>query len=137
MRVAVVGAVVVAVVVVVGGAGCPSGRLSAGGRPAPKHDGDTGENDNPLGPNGYRLPDHTGILSQHTYFDGTYQKVGFIYKTALFQVTDAQLLFQDDNAFPRPPLSAQFAWRGPGDPFDFDAVAVHLKAGEAAEDSQR
>src|SRR4051794_34313463 len=25
------------------------------------------------------LPHHTGVLSSHTYFDGTYQKVGFVY----------------------------------------------------------
>ena len=51
-----------------------------------------------------RLPHHEGLLSSHTYGDGTYQKVGYIYRSDLLSLTGGALLFQNQGFdFPRPP----------------------------------
>jgi endonuclease/exonuclease/phosphatase family metal-dependent hydrolase len=85
------------------------------------------------------LPGMQGVLSPHEYFDGTYQKVGFIWKTDVLDgdAADAATLFDGDDSFPRPPLLMPFTWKGAGAPFTFDAVAVHLKAGGTDDDVRR
>jgi endonuclease/exonuclease/phosphatase family metal-dependent hydrolase len=84
------------------------------------------------------VPDRKGILSTQTYFDGTYQKVGFIYDDTVLEATsDATLLFDSDPAFPRPPLMVSFNWHGPGPGLSFTAIGVHLKAGGTADDLAR
>jgi endonuclease/exonuclease/phosphatase family metal-dependent hydrolase len=81
-----------------------------------------------------RLPEHEGVLSSHTYGNGTYQKVGFIYRADLFELGEPTLLFTDQGFdFPRPPLAVEVAL---GDR-RFTAVVVHLKAGVEAEDRER
>ncbi|HEY4219699.1 MAG TPA: endonuclease/exonuclease/phosphatase family protein [Myxococcota bacterium] len=82
-------------------------------------------------------PGRTGILSTHTYFDGSYQKVGFIYDSAVLVADNSALLFEDDDSFPRPPLEVHFTWTGAGAPLHFVAIVVHLKAGEEAADIAR
>ncbi len=84
-----------------------------------------------------RLPGRDGVLSPDVYFDGTYQKTGFIWKTAVLDAGDPSALFETDGDFPRAPLQVPFTWKGPGAPFSFFAVAVHLKAGGADEDIAR
>jgi endonuclease/exonuclease/phosphatase family metal-dependent hydrolase len=81
-----------------------------------------------------RLPHHAGILSSHAYGDGTYQKVGFIYKEGLIAIEGGTLLFRDQGLdFPRPPLSVQATVDGKV----FTAIVLHLKAGVAGEDQAR
>jgi len=83
-----------------------------------------------------RLPDHEGELSTHTYFDGSFQKVGFLYKTSVLRISDVRLIFQGASfEFPRPPISAQFTTLDGS--FDFTAIAIHLKAGTDTEDRER
>jgi endonuclease/exonuclease/phosphatase family metal-dependent hydrolase len=87
-----------------------------------------------------RLPDHDGLLSTHTYPDGSYQKLGFIYREGMVAIDGVSLLFTDDGfAFPRPPLEAHVAVTdsGSGGSLDFTIVAVHLKAGRDDSDYQR
>jgi endonuclease/exonuclease/phosphatase family metal-dependent hydrolase len=81
-----------------------------------------------------RLPEHDGILSSHTYGDGSYQKVGFIYRTGLVEVSGGALLFSSEGYdFPRPPLSVQVTVDGHA----FTAIVVHLKAGVGSEERER
>jgi endonuclease/exonuclease/phosphatase family metal-dependent hydrolase len=86
-----------------------------------------------------RLPDHDGLLSTDSYSDGSYQKVGILYRSDLLQVGASILLFdQDGYEFPRPPLSVPFtADDGQHAPVDFVLVALHLKAGFSEEDRFR
>lgn len=86
-----------------------------------------------------RLPNHDGVLSSHTYGDGTYQKIGFIYRTDLLDLSAASLLFSNDwYGFPRPALRATFTVDDGVHPVvDFVAIAVHLKAGSSTEDRDR
>lgn len=85
-----------------------------------------------------RLPEHHGILSSHAYGDGSYQKVGFLYREDLLAPSDVRLLFPGSGyEFPRPPLQATFTALGEGEPFAFIAVVVHLKAGLSQEDTER
>ncbi len=80
------------------------------------------------------LPDYNGQLSSDQYSDGSYQKTGFIYKTALFSVSNLQMLdIQASNvygtAFPRLPFSGYFSVKkGSQTVFDFQLVVLHLKA---------
>ncbi len=81
-----------------------------------------------------RLPDHEGILSTHAYGDGSYQKLGFLYRRDLITVTGQQLLFTDRSyELPRPPLEL----RARVGNFDFVAIVIHLKAGRGNEDRER
>ena len=81
-----------------------------------------------------RLPDHDGIVSSHTYGNGSYQKVGFVYRRDVIEVGAAVLLFQQDGyEFPRPPLQVILTV---GD-LEFIAVTLHLKAGGQFEDRAR
>jgi endonuclease/exonuclease/phosphatase family metal-dependent hydrolase len=86
-----------------------------------------------------RLPDHEAILSSHAYGDGTYQKVGFIYRKDLMTVDGGALLFDDQGFdFPRPPLQVQVhVDDGAHAPVDFLAIILHLKAGLGAEERAR
>lgn len=84
-----------------------------------------------------RLPEHEGVLSTDTYSDGSYQKVGFIYRATVLELAASNLVFQSDFDFPRPGLQGRFTWTGEGGPKTFLAIAVHLKAGEANADFER
>ena len=86
-----------------------------------------------------RLPDHEAILSSHTYGEGSYQKVGFIYRSDLMQVDGGALLFEDQGYdFPRPPLQVHVTVDdGSHPPVDFLAIVVHLKAGIGDDDRAR
>lgn len=86
-----------------------------------------------------RLPDHAGMLSSHTYSDGTYQKVGFLYRESLLRPTDVRLLFPGSGyEFPRPPMQVSFVWDdGVHPPRDLVVIALHLKAGQTQDDKQR
>jgi hypothetical protein len=86
-----------------------------------------------------RLPHHDAILSSHTYGNGEYQKVGFIYRKDLMTVDGGALLFNDDGFdFPRPPLQVQVhVDDGVHPPVDFLAIVLHLKAGLDFEDRER
>jgi endonuclease/exonuclease/phosphatase family metal-dependent hydrolase len=86
-----------------------------------------------------RLRNHDGALSTHTYGDGTYQKIGFIYRSDLITLSNAVLLFDNDGwEFPRPALRATFTIDDGVHPIvEFIAIALHLKAGFGSEDRQR
>lgn len=87
------------------------------------------------------LPGYDAILSTDTYSDGSYQKVGFIFRAALLEPGPIDLLYTSDwYEFPRPPLEVQFTVNDPqsGAPvLDFTAIVVHLKAGTDQEDRDR
>lgn len=81
-----------------------------------------------------RLPNHDGVLSSHTYGNGEYQKVAFVYRHDLIEVGPAVLLFDNDGyEFPRPPLQVIMTV---GD-VEFVAITLHLKAGGDFEDRER
>ena len=85
-----------------------------------------------------RLPYHEGVLSNHTYADGTYQKTGFIWRNDLLSATRVQTIFYGSfQAFPRPPLLAQFHRLDEETPKTFWAITLHLKAGGADEERER
>jgi len=85
-----------------------------------------------------RLPNHSGLLSTHTYSSGEYQKVGFIYRHDYISVDSPTLLFQGDTyAFPRPPLQVNVGINTPSGPVQFVAIVVHLKAGVGTDDRDR
>lgn len=86
-----------------------------------------------------RLPDHDSILSSHTYSEGSYQKVGFIYDRTLMQVDGGALLFDDQGYdFPRPPLQVHVTVDDGSHPaVEFMAIVVHLKAGVGDDDRAR
>ncbi len=83
-----------------------------------------------------RLPGYSGILSAHTYGDGTFQKIGYVYRESVVAVTAPALLFQNNGwEFPRPPLKVRVEVVGTD--LDFDAISLHLKAGGGAENEER
>lgn len=85
-----------------------------------------------------RLPDHDSVLSVHAYGNGSYQKVGFVYRSDLMTITDQVLLFLDEGyVFPRPPLQVTVTVQGADPPLDFIAIVLHLKAGRSFEDQDR
>ncbi len=85
-----------------------------------------------------RLRGYEGILSTHTYGNGAYQKVGFLYKSDLVTISDPFLLFtQDGYEFPRPALKIDVEVKAGETEFDFTAIALHLKAGGGAENQSR
>jgi endonuclease/exonuclease/phosphatase family metal-dependent hydrolase len=85
-----------------------------------------------------RLPNHDGVLSDHEYGDGTYQKIGFVYDSRRLTLVEATEIFEGSFAFPRPPLEATFSYDDGVNPvLTFTAIAVHLKAGGTAEDRER
>ncbi|MBI4509735.1 MAG: endonuclease/exonuclease/phosphatase family protein [Deltaproteobacteria bacterium] len=86
-----------------------------------------------------RLPEHEGVLSPHQYSDGTYQKLGLLYRRGLIEVTEVGVLFDGSwNEFPRSPLRATISVNDGVHPrFDFTAIVVHLKAGLDRQDIER
>ena len=86
-----------------------------------------------------RLPHHDGLLSSHVYGDGSYQKVGFIYRSDLMTVDGGALLFENQGYdFPRPPLQVQVTVNDGQHPVvRFTAIVVHLKAGVSDSDRNR
>ncbi len=82
---------------------------------------------------------HDTLLSPDEYFDGSYQKTGFLWRTDMIELVDATSLFPEDTyAFPRPPLQARFEVAHPGGwTLDFAAIVVHLKASGGAVNEQR
>ena len=85
-----------------------------------------------------RLPYHDGALSPHTYADGSYQKVGFIWRQDLLAASGVQNIFYGSfDAFPRPPLLAKFTRLDGEHPSEFWSVTLHLKAGGAQEERDR
>jgi len=86
-----------------------------------------------------RLPEHDGVLSTHEYAPGEYQKIGFLYRSATVGAGAPALLFAGEGLpFPRPPLAVGFQFDdGVHAPLGFEAIGVHLKAGEQVADSDR
>lgn len=86
-----------------------------------------------------RLPDRSGALSTHTYGNGTYQKIGFIYRTDSITISDERLLFTSNGyEFPRPPFQITVTVDNGVQPaVDFLLIGVHLKAGLDFEDRER
>ncbi len=85
-----------------------------------------------------RLPEHEGVLSTDSYSDGSYQKVGFIYRCSRLTPTNVALVFTGDGFnFPRPPMQVQFHYDDGDNAFDFTAISVHFKALEDAEAVER
>lgn len=83
-----------------------------------------------------RLPKHKGALSPHTYGDGTYQKVGFLYREDLVTLTNVTTIFQGSGyELPRPPLQATL--KVIGTDVELTIINVHLKAGLDDEDIAR
>ena len=81
-----------------------------------------------------RLRGYGGILSEHQYAEGEYQKIGVIYRTSLVTAGAPELLFvQDTSAFPRPPLAVPLTVGG----MTFEVIGVHLKAGVTEADAAR
>jgi endonuclease/exonuclease/phosphatase family metal-dependent hydrolase len=86
-----------------------------------------------------RLPEHEGVLSDHTYSNGEYQKIGFLYRAPAVQIDDVDLLTNLRDAsgtpFARPPLQVRFTHRdGRHAAITFDMIGVHLEAGRAESD---
>ncbi|MCP4448790.1 MAG: hypothetical protein GY811_26170 [Myxococcales bacterium] len=84
-----------------------------------------------------RLRGYDGLVSSHTYGDGSYQKVGYIYRSSLVSVSGAFLLFGDSGyEFPRPALKLDVVVHG-DEAISFTALALHLKAGGGFSDRER
>ncbi len=77
-----------------------------------------------------RMPEYEGVLSEHAYDDGSYQKTAFLYKSDIFQPTDSYLLFTNNRyEFPRPALVVEGNVKLPnGSELEMMAITVHLKA---------
>jgi endonuclease/exonuclease/phosphatase family metal-dependent hydrolase len=85
-----------------------------------------------------RLPEHEGVLSDHTYSNGEYQKIGFLYRAPAIDIEDVSLLNLRDASgtpFARPPLQVRFTHRdGRHAAITLDLIGVHLEAGRADSD---
>lgn len=86
-----------------------------------------------------RLLEYEGLLSTHTYGNGSYQKVGFLYRTGLVTLREPTLLFTEMGyELPRPPLEVRVhVDDGVHPTFDMVAIVLHLKAGFDDEDRAR
>lgn len=85
-----------------------------------------------------RLRGYEGVLSSHTYGDGSYQKVGYVYRSSLISMSAAFLLFsQNGYEFPRPPFKVDVRVDDGNRSFTFTSIALHLKAGGGFVDRQR
>jgi len=76
------------------------------------------------------MPGWKGVLSSDTYYNGSYQKTGIIYKSSFISIRNVKNIFTDDEyAFPRPPLAAYVEVKDvQGIKFDFNLIVLHLKA---------
>jgi len=77
------------------------------------------------------LPGWQGNLSSDTYWNGTYQKTGLLYKSAFISVSSLRNIFTGDtsDAFPRPPLSAFVEVKDADTTkYSFNIIVLHLKA---------
>lgn len=84
------------------------------------------------------LPGYRAELSPHAYSDGTYQKIGFVWREDVLRLVAAKMIFTWDNDFPRPAFQGEFELALPGQPArTIIAIAVHLKAGTGAEEQAR
>ncbi len=85
------------------------------------------------------LDGYSGVLSPDVYSSGEYQKTGFIFRTEMVHIGTQESIFDgDSNAFPRPPLQAQFEIDGPqGEKLSFIAIVLHLKADSGLENETR
>ncbi len=84
------------------------------------------------------LPGYGGELSPHAYSDGTYQKIGFVFREDVLRLVSSKMIFTWDNDFPRPAFQGEFELTLPGrPPRTLIAIAVHLKAGATSEDAAR
>lgn len=84
-----------------------------------------------------RLRGYDGLVSSHEYGDGSYQKVGYIYRTDLVSVTGAFRLFDNNGyEYPRPAFKVDVVVQA-DTPISFTAVALHLKAGLSFDDRTR
>ncbi len=85
------------------------------------------------------LPGYEGVLSDHEYGPGNYQKFGFILRSSVLQVRAWDTHFDDDEYnFPRPSLEVDFVAHAPGGAVRaFMAMGQHLKAGIAEDDQAR
>jgi len=82
-----------------------------------------------------RLPDHDGVISPHTYTNGSFQKIGFLYKRDLVELTEPEMLFTNMGyEFPRPPFATKATVAGGP---DLTLITVHLKAGRDFDDRDR
>jgi len=85
-----------------------------------------------------RLRGYESILSSHSYGDGSYQKVGFVYRSELLTLRNPFLLFaQQGYEFPRPVLKVDIEVASESGDYNFTALALHLKAGGGFENSKR
>ena len=107
------------------------------------------------------LPGHSGRLSPDRYFDGSYQKTGFLWDSSFITASNIHVpaefdsnsyhfpddyLVQDSNSqgdvvpgndpFPRPPLEGTFRAVKNGRTYEFNAIVMHLKAGKNNADDQ-
>lgn len=83
-----------------------------------------------------RLRGYDGVLSTHTYGNGEYQKLGYIFRTSVLDVEAPTLLLTNNGyELPRPPLQVTVSVAAAG--VDFTAITVHLKAGFDVEDRDR
>lgn len=86
-----------------------------------------------------RLPEHLAVVSPHTYFDGTYQKLGVLYRKSLVKPQPMQLLFNGQTTpFPRPAIKMPITVDdGVHAQLVIELIGVHLKAGVTTEDRTR
>ena len=85
-----------------------------------------------------QLDSHAGVLSDHEYSSGEYQKTGFIYRKNMIRVRGTESIFEwDGYAFPRPPLKVQIEVTGLGETLTMDIINVHLKADTSQESEDR
>lgn len=85
-----------------------------------------------------RLPGYEGLLSSHTYGNGNYQKVGYVFKSDLVELSGGALLFtQEGYDFPRPAFKVEVSVDNGSTSLAFTAIALHLKAGGSYQDRLR
>jgi len=85
------------------------------------------------------LPGYAGLLSDHVYATGEYQKLGLIYRQDQVRVLGFELLFRTESyVFPRPPLQVSLeVTRSDGTPWSLTVIVVHLKATGGLENTDR
>jgi endonuclease/exonuclease/phosphatase family metal-dependent hydrolase len=85
------------------------------------------------------LPGYERILIIEACTTSDFQMTGFIYRTSVVEPGSIVCDFMEEEvAFPRPPLEADFTVRLPGsDPMALIVIDAHLKAGVSEEDESR